>query len=654
MRRFSWLFAAAVVLACISPAQAQFSGIVFFGDSNTDSGRYFYLPSTKGNPATFATFGGFTTNPGPMWSTAIGSFFGLPVTPSDAPGGGNNYAAGGARVTFENPASNAWSTASQLAAYLGSTGGVANPNALYVYYIGVNDLKNTTTGGPGNIVSPPNFPALTTLALQAASQVTTLSQAGARYILVPNTISIASPAAAAASGFGYGPNTVASRAFYDQTVWNTLAANGIRFIPADFNSVYNYVLLNPAPFGITNTNVNTPACGPTVGSPNCGPANYVVPNAAQTYFYADGPLSPTGGGHLTSAMQLVEADYYYSLIVAPSEISFLAEAPIQTRLGVVNTIQNQIPLSYSTPGSFHGWVSGDVSFLKMNNSGTGFPDDPGTPVATTAGFDYAITPDWLVGAAFSGLTTTQSWSLGGNFKQTEYSGSVYTAYRHNALWTDAIATWGTLQDTVNRQIPLGITTQSNQASTSGSNGSIAAEIGYNFTNAFGTPITPPGLAYKAPAVAPVVLTHGPVAGIILQQVYINDFTEVNASGAPTALSFGSQTRNSAISEFGYQASVRLGIWEPYAKVVWDHEWADLNRLVGASLTSIVAPSFTMPAVILGRDFATATLGTRIKLGSNFSGYAAVIAEVGQNNVTTYGGQIGLNYAFNPGPIAAKF
>jgi outer membrane lipase/esterase len=644
MRYLKW-FLPAAFLASINPAHAQFSGIVFFGDSNTDSGRYLYLPEVRGNPATFATFGGFTTNPGPMWSTALGSFFGLPVMPSGSPAGGNNYAAGGARVTFQDNTTNEWSGASQIAAYLASTGGAANPNALYVYWIGADDLKPGTTGGFGNIVNPPNFAALATLAQQSAALVGGLAAAGARYILVPNTISIASSAAGTASGFGFNANIVGARAFYDQTLWNTLAANGIRFIPADFNSVYNYVLLNPSPFGITNTNVNTPACG-AVLSQNCGPAQYVVPNAAQTYFYADTI------GHLASAMQQVEADYYYSLIVAPSEISFLAEAPIQTRIGLINAIENQIPLSYGTPGTFHGWVSGDVSWLKMTNNAPGFPNDPGTPVAATAGFDYAVTPDWLVGAAFSGLTTTQSFSLGGKFTQTEYAASLYTAYRHNALWADAIATWGGLQDTVNRQIPLGITTQSNQASTSGSNGSIAAEIGYNFTTGFGTPAAP-GLAYKAPVGQPLLLTHGPVVGVILQQVYINSFTETNPSGAPTALSFGPQTRNSAISELGYQASVKVGIWEPYAKVVWDHEWADLDRLVAASLTSIVAPGFTMPAVILGRDWATATVGTRVRLGDRLSGFAAVIAEVGQNNVTTYGGQIGVNYALNPGPVTAK-
>ena len=85
---------ACALLGLITPASAQtFSGIFFFGDSVTDSGRYLYLPKVVGDPATLATFGQHTTNPGPQYSILLGSYFGFPVTPSDAPGGGNNFAA---------------------------------------------------------------------------------------------------------------------------------------------------------------------------------------------------------------------------------------------------------------------------------------------------------------------------------------------------------------------------------------------------------------------------------------------------------------------------------------------------------------------------------------------------------------------------------
>jgi outer membrane lipase/esterase len=644
--------------ASITSANAQsFSNTVFFGDSLTDTGWFLYKP--LGSPPQFGLAqpgaGTWTTNPDPGWAQIFSNKFGYSATPSDTPGvGGNNYAIGGARIAVDQ--GNELSVQTQIANYFANTGGVADPNAIYTFWAGSNDLKTTTvaTGGaPGNIVNPQNLPALANVAGQAVNEVAQLSAAGARYILVPNTIALSS-GAGAASNQVYNPIQAASRAFYDQTLWNGLAARGINFIPADAASLVNYVLTNPAPFGILVTSATTPACG-TVNSYQCTAANYVVPDANKTYFWADGPGAPDRGGHMTGAVQQILADYFYSLVVAPSEISFLAEAPLKTRMGVINAIQNQIPLSFGQAGAFHGWASGDVSWLKMTNNAAGFPDDPGTPLAATAGFDYSVTSNWLVGAAFSGLTTTQSFSLGGDYKQEEFAVSLYTAYRRNAFWASAIGSWGTLHDTVNRQTPLGLTLQSNQGSTDGTNLSFAGEIGYDFTTPLGLAPSPSGLAYKAPAAAPaLMLTHGPVVGLILQQVYLDGFTETNPTGAPTALSFGSQTRNSAVTELGYQASLKCGIWEPYAKVVWDHEAADLNRLVSASLTSIVAPSFTMPAVVLGRDWAMGTFGTRVKLGDTLSGYAAVIAELGQNNVTTYGGQIGLNLALSPVPVSAKF
>src|ERR1700744_507434 len=76
MRYSKWLLAAALV-ASGAPAHAQVSGIFFFGDSNSDSGRYLYLPEVKGDPTTFATGGGFTPHPGPMFSLGPRSYFGF-------------------------------------------------------------------------------------------------------------------------------------------------------------------------------------------------------------------------------------------------------------------------------------------------------------------------------------------------------------------------------------------------------------------------------------------------------------------------------------------------------------------------------------------------------------------------------------------------
>jgi len=160
---------------------------------------------------------------------------------------------------------------------------------------------------------------------------------------------------------------------------------------------------------------------------------------------------------------------------------------------------------------------------------------------------------------------------------------------------------------------------------------------------------------KAVPPAALYLTHGPVVGIVLQQVHIDGFTEFNPAGI-TALSFGSQRRDSAVTEFGYQASLTFGMWQPYVKAVWNHELVDNDRTVTALLTSIAAPSYSLPAVDLGHDWGTGTLGLRVKLNASASAYAAFIAQVGQDSAAIYGGQVGLNVAFNwaPAPVVAKY
>jgi outer membrane lipase/esterase len=649
-----------LIIAGSASAQT-FNQLVGFGDSSLDSGYFRYTSTGWSIEARYVTArangASITPSAGLMNTDFLAASFGLTLAPSSAPGGGTNFAVSGAENNSRNIGGGpSPSTVQQINNYLASTGGQANPDALYIIRSGGNDRAafvaayKAANGG----ASPP--PGLFNIAVQPSlaaleASIRQLSAAGARYMILPTYFT-----------------TNSDFVSYHQQLWNDLSAAGVRFIPADSGALRQYVVANPAAFGLTSvlptTSGGVSACNTPIGAPASqgyglicvpsttpagaganGTAYLNAQNSLQTSLFSDDQhLSPVG--------QKIEADYFYSLIVAPSQISFLAEAPVKTRLGVINAITNQIPLSFGTPGAFHGWASGDLSWLKATNSYAGFPDDPGTPIATSAGFDYAISRDWLVGAAFSGGYARQTFSLGGDFKQTEFAVSLYTAYRRNDLWINAIGTWGSLQDTINRQVPIGITVQSNNGRTSGTNISFAAEGGYNFRTAIGDAAT--NMPVKAPASAAIV-THGPVVGLILQQVHIGAFAESNPSGAPTNLAFGAQTRNSAVTELGYQASLAMGRWEPYAKAVWNHELADTGRLVTASLLSITAPSYSLPAVLLGKDWGTVTAGTRFKFAPNAIAYAAFNSQVGQGNVTTYGGQIGVNVALgSPPAVRAKY
>jgi outer membrane lipase/esterase len=642
-----------------SQALNQFIG---FGDSSIDSGYYRSLASPGGG-ATFNSFwaaavaagaGAPTTSPGLMNSQALAARFGLSALPADQ--GGSNYATSGAKnVTVNNAQTGGFGAAiptdTQISDYLAANGGRANANGLYLISSGGNDVS-FATGGSGTGPFPSNPQAyLVSAANSLASSVASLQAAGARYIVVPD-LPFSFPTGNSAANV----TQRADRLLYSQTLWNSLAANGVNFIPADQNAMRLAIASNPALFGLQfiGTGPGQPACTQPAGvttawallcsSNPAAPSHLVTPDADQTHLFADDQ-------HYTTAGQKILADYEYSLLVAPSEISFLAEAPVKTRAAVVDSIFNQIAISerQRKAGTFNVWATGEAMSLAINSGSTGFPNDPGTPAAVTAGIDYAIASNIIVGAAFSYGQTTQSFDLGGDFKQTDIAGSLYGAYAAGPYWARAIGTYGGLTYDVNRIVPIGITQQSNTGNTSGRNVSFAAEFGYDFTMPLGGAApSAPVMPLKAAAPAPwPLLTFGPVVGIVLQHITVNGYTETDpfaAIGGFTALSFGDQTRNSAVTELGYQASLDLGRWHPFTKLVWNHELASTDRSVTASLTTIVAPSYWMPAVLLGKDWGTATLGTTVTFAPGVTGYGTLTSQIGQQNVIAYGGQVGLNVA----------
>jgi outer membrane lipase/esterase len=638
--------AGAALLSVAQYAHAQnFNQMVAFGDSTTDTGWFAHAPT--GSTFLAQIFDGIVKNaiaaggnahftgPGPGNAQILGGFFGLPANPANTPGG-TNYAIGGAfddaflGVGFQNLFSTTYGaanpslpgTAQQIANYLASVNGHANPNALYLISSGGNDATYASATYGSNAAVANVF--LLSEAQSLANGLAQLQLAGGRYIIVADEYQ---PPSADANAVTYGHTLFTA-------TWADLAAAGVKFIPADTAAVIAAVEQNLPAFGITAP-ITSYACVPPVllagqtgygvtcaptTTPNSSYGYLVSANATQTHLFMDGT-------HLTEAGQQIVADYYYSLLVAPSEISFLAETAIQTTFQTVIGIQQQIDLAerLRAPG-WNVWVNGDLAYFKFDNSAAGFPSDPAVPVSGTLGTDYKWNNGWLAGAAVTAGYANPTFSLGGGFTQNVGSLSLYTAYYNHDLWSNLIGTIGLLHDDTNRSVPIGITVQPNNGSTNGYDLSLAGEIGYDLH--FGP------------------VTHGPVGGFILQRAMIDGFTE---SGSFTSLSFGQQIRNSEVSLLGYQARYDWGMWHPFAQVLWDHEFDSLNRVVTASLTTIAAPGFSMPAVVLGRDWATMTVGTQLTFTPAWSALASFTAQVGQQRATVYGGLLGVNYAFAQAP-----
>ena len=601
----------------------SFTNTIFFGDSNTDNGRYRYIPqyTTGPNAGVLDTTGIYTTPGGLMWSAYLGKYFGITVAPSDAPGGGNNYAAGNAHVAYSGNSvigENAWSASQQITAYLNSVNGRADANALYTVYIGTNDLKIPATGlaGTPNLVDPQNLPGLQSLANQTVGLVQQLSNAGANYILVPNIASTTKTLAAAqAAGYGsvWTPTWVNSLNYYNQAVWNGIAAQHINFIPADFASIGDYVLLNPGQFGITNTNVNTPACN--VASVNCTTADLVSPNAMNTHFFAD------SNGHVSSSVQKIQADYVYGLLTAPVQVSMLANQASIGQIAMNTTYLDQVSYNFRKGAlqTLGAWALGGAQQVNMTG---GQMSPSSSPYSGAAGMDYQYSENLLLGG-FVGYGQAQvNYNNGGNFMQSGTTLGAYSGYQDGAIWANGMLAYNWMSNNINRVTPIGITSFSNASTVNGANTSAAVQTGYNFEDG--------------------LVTHGPVIGYQYVNTSVNGFTE---SGNFNSLQFGSQNINAQVGSAGYQLQAKVGNWLPFAKAVYNSQLGNLDRLITTTLTTVSAPSYTMPAMGYGRNWTNLTAGVGYQIDPKTVLRASFTQQVSQQSVNSYSAIVSLNSHF---------
>jgi phospholipase/lecithinase/hemolysin len=332
LRQSKTKFVAIVLLigaASLSFAQQSvaqpFNQVIVFGDSNVDSGFYKALS----NPGGSATFNGYwasavahgagapTTNPDPVKSQILASYFGLTANPSNT-AGGTNYATSGAKnVTINNSQTGGFTaavpTVTQISNYLSANGGVANSQALYLIYSGDNDIKYAL-GASGTGPYPPDPNAyMTTAASDLATAIASLHSAGAKSIIVSGL----------AYSFPTGGGNAAERALkllYTQALWNDLTNASVPFFKGDIDTVRVAINANPANYGftsVTNTPGNvgctlpsgvTTAWSLLCSSDPAAPSTWVSPTAPQTYLFADDQ-------HLGTSGQTLMARYFRNLVV---------------------------------------------------------------------------------------------------------------------------------------------------------------------------------------------------------------------------------------------------------------------------------------------------------------------------------------------------
>jgi outer membrane lipase/esterase len=312
------------LLALPTPGVAfPYDAIYVLGDSLSDQGNLLAATSilTGGaNPLPDPNhyFNGRFSN-GPVYTDILAHDLGLPLGPSIA--GGNNFAYGGARTTYNtvdqgapappgpfpggpfppNPELFPWSLNAEVQAF--NARGVHDPNALYIVFSGSNDIADILARSlnPGTVIP--------TAVGGVVNAVQAFANAGARTILVMNIPDLGlTPAFNSLGPPATNPASALSRGFNNalQAALGSFPSS-LDIIQFQVDDLLNAVVADPAHYGLTNV---TAPCYTGFVVPS--PGTTTCPNPGQYLFWDQ--VHPTAG------VQAILAEAVREAVPEPSTI----------------------------------------------------------------------------------------------------------------------------------------------------------------------------------------------------------------------------------------------------------------------------------------------------------------------------------------------
>ena len=595
------LLAAALALAA-APAIAQdspFSQTFFFGDSLTDSGHFRPVLIQLVGPDG-ALIGKFTTNPGLVWAEYLADRYGTDATTDGE--GGTNYAVGGALVGTDvtGALGPTPSLATQVGAYLASTGGVADPDALYSVWGGANDLFAVT--------NPAQAPAVIGAAVTTeVGIVGGLQAAGARYVLVANLPDLGlTPAFRAGGAAAMGQGTALATA-YNDALFSGLASQGLSVIPVDTFNFLREVVANPGLYGFTN--VTTPACSTVVQGGNslfCSPGSLVEAGAGSTYLFADG-VHPTTRTHALMAQLAV------SMIEGPRQVAVLPHVEAVVGRARAGRVDARLAVQPDADG-WRWWSDLRGDSLRYGN-GNQFD---GVAPALTFGVDRA-SGNLVYGGYVGYGRQEQHWGRrGGSFEQSDASLGAYLGWRSGRAWANGQLGWSMIDIDSDRDVVLGDAVRTHSGSTDGTNLTAGASAGWDFGDG--------------------AFVHGPVLSVLSQQIEIDGFAESDPA-LSTSLAYPDQSIDSLIGSVGWQfrwsPAERI---HPYGRITWDREFEDAPEQAFASAQSIPGSlQYAVPGLAFDDEYGTFLVGARTRvMGLDADvGASATFGQAGGNDATLF-------------------
>jgi len=604
--------ALAILLAGVSVAAhaetSPYSQFVNFGDSLSDAGNFPDVgsPLLGGNPT-----GGlrFTNRTGPTYAAnnteyggqvvtqVLANRLGLqslpstPILPRLLTGNpdGTNYAVGGYRTDQILDSLIGTSTVDAGGGLTRSRPGYlvqnpqVDPNGLYYLNGGANDIFQ--------LQARP-----TTMALAAANMVQAvgaLQNAGARYIIISDLPDVGNTPLGTQLGTSAFLNSLSDS--FNAELAAGLQAQGGNYVLLNNRLLLSEVRADLARYGFDPTINQTAVCfdggncplDPTygLGTANADPSRLLFNDAV----------------HPTTAVHQISADYIYSILSAPAEVSLLPEMGRSALRNHLQLLDNELAAQRGNWQSVGGWrtfVQGGYNRPEYDGFGGGDGDSPTLAI----GLSNRVSEHWLAGLSLGLAQNSLSLGAGdSDYDMRSYLTSAFASYQQDRFFADLNASAGYLDyDSLDRTFSLGVAERSEKGSTEGMVWGVSAKTGFNLMQ-MGDP-----------------LEFGPFIGASYQKIDVDGYREQGASS--TALSYEDQELESlrlSVGLFGtYAVSERTRLFGEVAREVEreDEQRDDLRM----SLNSVPTNSFELPGATPTGDQTRFSVGIAHQLTTGLS------------------------------------
>ncbi|CDG17698.1 autotransporter domain-containing esterase [Xenorhabdus doucetiae] len=391
-------------------------------------------------------------------------------------------------------------------------------------------------------------------------------------------------------------------ALYNDLVDKQISQGNGNILRADINGLLNEVIANPLIYGIQNTLGY--ACGQNVTADKCSKDDASFTKDKE-FLFSD-TFHPTPLGHK------IMGQYITSIFIAPTQVMALAQAnraPVKSALSSLDGHLQQL----RNGGNEQGKTGVFGGYSGSQNK------------TFTLGGDYQLLDNLLLGAMYSNYTDERTPAA--NFTY-EGHGHVLTAYSlwnyYNNGWLSGDVHYSrTNYDTLTRSIQLGEATRRETGATTGK------QWGARITAGWDIPVTR-------------YLTTSPIVQYAWDKGEVDGYRE--SGNSSSSMHFTDQDYTSKVGTLGWRVDTKLGRFNPYASVQFNHQFGDTSSKLSGAINSS-KDTFEMESGKQSTNWRQYTLGMNANFTNNVRGFAAVTRNDGNTQDPTYNFSLGINASF---------